>query len=337
MKLKLHAMAAILLSIAGFCALVQSVQAAGFTDNSRDLILTFRKTGTDGGTQGSVVVEVDIGQASIYYGAGSGSSIPITAYSATSQLGLFDSVNDLSWSVGGCVPNAGDSGDPSKPTRTLWVTEPRPDPNVAASPAWNRSGSYTQGQADSKINSILDNAATWAATAAPDSLTNTPTAVAIPNGNVYNANGSLGGAGNYLGNFQGDVENTTPADFTLSSPPFNLPSRSDLYELQPGSGPGTYLGYFELGTDGSMTFHGPGLTLPAPTLSAGTDGAGNFSISFPTTTNGTYTLSYTNAAGLTAPVSTWPTVSTNITGDGTVKAFQQTISGAGTFYSVSVH
>jgi hypothetical protein len=334
MKLKLHLMAGILLFLAGSGAVVQSVQAGSvFTDQSRDLILTFRKTGNDGGTQGSVVVEVDVGQASIYYGATSGSSIPITAYSPASQLGLFDSLDDLSWSVGGCVPNAGDSGDSSKPTRTLWVTEPRSDPNVASSPAWSRASSFTQGQADSKINSILDNAATWAATADADSVTNTPTAVAIPNGNVYNANGSLGGAGNYLGTFQGDVENTTPLNFDSAG----SPSRSDLYELQPGSGAGTYLGYFELATDGSLTFHGPALTLPVPTLSTSTDTAGNFFVSFPTTTNGTYTLSYTNAAGLSASVSSWPKVSTNIIGDGTVKAFQQTISGAGTFYSVSVH
>jgi len=327
MKFKLHEMAVILLSLTGSSALVQSAHAQ-FTDTSRDLILTFREPG------GLSVLEVDVGQASIYYSATSGTSIPITAYSATSQLlPLFGGVDGLSWSVGGCVPNAGDSGDPSKPKSTLWVTEPRQDPNVQASPAWSRAGSYTQGQADSKINSILDNAATWAATAAPDSVTNTPTAVGIPSGNVYNANGSLGGAGNYLGTFQGDVENTTPFDFDSAG----APSRSDLYELQPGSGPGTYLGYFELATNGFMTFHGPSPTFPAPTLSASTDTAGNFYISFPSTLNGTYSLSYTNAAGLSAPVSTWPTVSTNIIGDGTVKTFQQPISGAGTFYSVSVH
>jgi hypothetical protein len=157
--------------------------------------------------------------------------------------------------------------------------------------------------------------------------------VAIPSGDGDNADGSLGALGNYLGTFQGDVENTTPADFDSAG----LPSRSDFYELQPGSGPGAYLGYFEFGTDGSMTFHGPSSTLPAPTLSASSDNAGNIYITFPTTANGTYTLSYTNAAGLTAPVSTWPTVSTNITGDGTVKSFQQSISGPGTFFTVTVH
>jgi hypothetical protein len=129
------------------------------------------------------------------------------------------------------------------------------------------------------------------------------------------------------------VENTTPADFDSAG----SPSRSDLYELQPGSGPGTYLGYFELGPDGAMTFNGPALTFPTPNLSASTNSAGSISISFQTTANGIYTLYFTNASGLSAPVATWPTVGTNITGDGTVQSFQQAISGPGTFYSVGVH
>jgi hypothetical protein len=343
MKLKLHAMAALLLSIAGSCALVQSVEGGSlspFTYTSRDLMLTFRKIGNGGGTIGSVYVEVDIGQASIYYGAALGSSIPITSYSATSQLvGQFDSVDNLSWSVGGCVPNAGDSGDPSKPTRTLWVTEPRQDPDVPASPPWYRSSSFTQGLPDGKIVSIPDNALTWATgnNGVPaDSVTNTPTVVVIPSGSTYNASGSLGGNGDYLGYFPcGSVENTTPFDFDSAG----SPSRSDLYELQPTSSgtkpPGTYLGYFELETDGTMTFFA--LPFPAPVLSVNTDGAGNVFVSFPSTLNGTYTLSYTNVAGLSAPTSTWPTVSTNIIGDGNTDVFQQTISGTGTIYSVSVH
>jgi hypothetical protein len=333
MKLKLHLMAGLLLSLAGSCALVQSVQAQ-FTDQSRDLILTFRQVG------GIYVFEVDLGQASIYYGAAPGSSIPITAYDNNAQLGtLFSSFNSLSWSVVGCVPTVGDSGDPSIPNDTLWLTDPRSDPNTPAAP-WTRQSVYTQGGADSYIVAILYNALSFATSATPDSVTNTPTAAAIATSGADSgdsASGSLGGLGNFLGTFQGDVENTTPSDFIYNT----SPSRSDLYELQPtssGTSPaGTYLGYFELGIDGSMTFHAPTLTYPAPSLSVSTDGAGNVYVSFPSTANGTYTLYYTNAAGLAAPVSTWSAVSTNIIGDGTVKSFQQSISGTGAFYSVGVH
>jgi hypothetical protein len=336
MKLKFHARAALLLSLAGSCVLVPNIQAQ-FSYQSRDLMLTFRKTGFDGGSLGTVVIQVDIGQASLYYGATPGSSIPITSYSPGTQLGLFDDLNDLSWSIGGCVPNAGDSGDASKPSRTLWLTAPRSDPNTAATP-WTRQSSYTQGTTDSHILAVLVNAQTWASATPADSVTNTATVAAIPTTSGDNAGGSLGALGNYLGTFQGDVENTTPSDFTI----VGAPSRSDFYELQPDSTqtspPGTHLGYFELGTNGSLTFYALSTQqYPQPTLSASSDGAGNLFVSFPSTANGTYSLHYTNSAGLTAPVSTWATVSTNIVGDGTVKSFQQPISGPGFFYTVSVH
>jgi len=53
--------------------------------------------------------------------------------------------------------------------------------------------------------------------------------------------------GNYNGKFQANVENNTGITFSGVS-------RSDFYELQPGSGAGQYLGYFELSSAGSMQF-----------------------------------------------------------------------------------
>jgi hypothetical protein len=317
-------------------ALLQSAHAQSsstFTDTSRDLMLVFRKTGSDGiGTVGSYVFEVDIGQAALYYGAAPGTSIPITAYSATAQLAsLFDNLNDFSWSVSGCVPNTGDSGNPSKPIATLWLTDPRA---LATTPsaAWVRQGVYTQGGAGAYIESILNGALTFAATAT-NSADNTSKSLAIPYGSGDNANSYLTARGNFDGNFQGDVEITTLPTFTTDG----TNSISDFYELQPGNGAGAYLGYFQLSTNGTMTFYAGPLSYPAPTLSVSVIGSSALSISFPSTTNGTYTLYYTTAAGLAAPVTTWATVSTNIIGDGTVKAFQQPISGAGTFYVVGVH
>jgi hypothetical protein len=338
MKLNLHGKAALLLSVVGSCALSDGVLAAPstFTDNNRDLILTFRKTGFDGtGTAGSVVFEVDIGQASIYYNATPGHPIPVTAYDKTAQLGtLFDSLNDLSWSVGGCVPNTGDNGDPSKPARTLWLTDPRiGDPGVSQAP-WVRKSTYTQGQTGSHVQAILINAGYWAHAYPGDPVTNSSTALAIPTGNGYNAGGSLGAVGNYLGTFAGDVENTTPPAFTLES----NPSQSDFYELQPGGGVGKYLGYFELDNDGSMTFYPQvAIAYPAPTLSIAPDGAGNVRISFQSTANGTYTLHGTNDAGLTTPVGSWPTVGSVIIGDGGIDTFTQPIGAGNTYFSVTVH
>jgi hypothetical protein len=324
-------MAGLLLSVAGFCALLPSAQAGSstFTDHDGDLMLVFRKTGFDGSFDvGASVYEVDIGQASIY-AAAPGTSIPVTAYSASGQLAnLFDSLDDFSWSVSGCVPNY---GGPQAPASTLWVTAPRGNPSIPSA-AWQQEGSYTQGGAAAYIESILAGAATFAGTA-NSSTYNTSTALAIPYGSGDNANGYLGAVGNFDGNFQGSVENTTLPTFSTDG----LPSRSDFYELEPGSGAGMNLGYFELATNGSLTFFAPSQALPAPVLSISAVNSSAVSISFPTAANGTYTLFYTSASGLAAPVSSWQSVSTNIIGDGTVKAFQQPISGAGTFYTVRVH
>jgi hypothetical protein len=328
-------MAGILLSIAGFCALVQSVQAqAGFTDTNRDLMLICRKTGFDGSADiGNYVFEVDIGQASIYYGATAGSSIPVSAYTTAQLSGLFDNLNDFSWSIIACVPNYGDNGNPSKPIGTLWLTDPHTAGPATPSPAWQRESIYVQKQTGGQINSILQNALTYAGSASPSS-DNTATTLAIPTGSGYSANDNLTALGNF-GAFQGDVEITTLATFTTDG----LPSICDFYELQPGSGSGAYLGYFELSTNGALTFYAgsSSVSYPAPTLTVSTAGSSTVNIAFSSTANGTYTLYYTNAAGLKAPISTWASVSTNIVGDGTVKSFQQPISGAGTFYSVGVH
>jgi hypothetical protein len=334
MKLKLHGMAGLLLSITGSCALFQSAQAQ-FVDNNRDLLLTFRKI--QPGDVGSVDLVVDIGQASIYYGATPGSSIPITQYSV-SQLNavlpdpFLGTDNNLGWSVAGCVSEFGDNGDPSKPSRTLWLTAPRSNPGAQAQP-WERASIFQQGPTALKVETMLENAQTWALSVSSDSVTNTRTAGAISTGSQYCPNGPLTSLGNF-DTFQGDVENTTSGAFSF----LGTPAVSDFYELQPGSGTGTYLGYFQFGTDETLTFYASqGVIYPAPTLSVSNDNAGHALVSFKSTVNGTYTLHYTSAAGLTTPVSSWSTATPAITGDGTVKTFQQPISGTATFYSVSVH
>ncbi len=324
-------MAGLLLSAAGVFTLLSSAQAgpSTFTDNDGDLMLVFRKTGFDGsGDVGSYVYEVDIGSASTYTTATPGSSIPVSTYSAANLNTLFDSLNDFSWSVSGCIPNYGGAGVAS----TLWVSDPRPVPSSPAIP-WKREGTYTQGGSAAYIESILSGAATYAAVTT-NSTYNTLTSLAIPYANGDSANGYLGAIANFDGNFQGDIENTTPPTFSTDG----LPSRSDLYELVPGSGAGVDLGYFELSTNGSLTFYAAGgaASYPAPILTV-TAASRTVNISFASTAGGTYTLFYTTAAGLGSPVSTWSKGGSAIIGDGTVKTFQQSATGAGTFYAVGVH
>jgi hypothetical protein len=75
---------------------------------------------------------------------------------------------------------------------------------------------------------------------------------------------------------------------------------------------------------------------PPPAIAATKSGATS-TISFPTVAGATYTLYYTNAAGLLAPISSWTTLAGNVSGDGTVKSFQVTSTNANQFYSVQEH
>src|ERR1017187_736472 len=127
MKLNSRRTAMLLSSCVSSLCLVLSIQAGTpvFQYSTGDLVLTFRKTGFDGtGTVAASELEVDVGQASTYYNAAPGTVISISQYSASLLNGSFDSLNDMSWSVGGCVPAVGGYADSSVPVKTLWATSP---------------------------------------------------------------------------------------------------------------------------------------------------------------------------------------------------------------------
>jgi hypothetical protein len=141
---------------------------------------------------------------------------------------------------------------------------------------------------------------------------------------------------------EGNLEITTPASFTNAV-------RSDLYEVRPltdasGNPPdphtGTcglawYIGYFEFKSNGTMTFTRElASTAPAPvTLSVAR--TNNLStVSFGSSSSVTYKLFFTNATGLGAAVSTWPSLPGTISGDGTTKSFQDTTTDPVRFYRV---
>jgi hypothetical protein len=326
-------MSVLLSSLAGSLCLLQGVQAGTpiFTYGDRDLILCFRKDDADGlGTTAQSVVEVDIGPAVAYYGAAIGSKTTVSQYSA-SLLNTFDSINDMSWSVSGCVPYPGDTNDQTIPADTLWVTSPRPAAQVLGA-VWVANGANAQALAANEIASIQFNAGQYSSTVAAGAQ-NTGSAIVIPVGNTpdFSCDNFLGTAGDFKGRFQGPVENTTPPAFTTGS----LPSRSDFYQIQPtvAGTAGTYLGYFELGTNGALVFYR--LAAAPPVITVTVSGATS-TISFPTANGATYTLYSTNAAGLLSPVSAW-TKGAQISGNGAIQSFQAPASGTNQFYSVQEH
>jgi hypothetical protein len=187
------------------------------------------------------------------------------------------------------------------------------NPAIQSSP-WVRQSSGAQAPNSTKIASIAVNAAGYSEVQ-PVGPNNTATAVVVESGNSQSYGIQMGPNGNYGGSFQGKVENLTPDSFVS-------PVRSDLYELRPGSGAGTYLGYFQLNPDGTMTFTAAGgstVTPPAPTASIARSNAINL-ISFTTTNGASYQLRYTNEAGLTSPVTNWTQKAGVVIGNGLIQS-----------------
>jgi hypothetical protein len=141
-----------------------------------------------------------------------------------------------------------------------------------------------------------------------------------------------GGDPNFNGDYQGYPENTTPSNFTTAG----TVQRSDFYILPPGDGlttPGVFLGYFELNTNGLMSYVAyPAAVAATPVIQSITRTNNVTYVKFTTGSSGTYTLRGTNI--LAGPVTNWPAITSN-PGTGSSVILQDTSSAAAKFYSIS--
>jgi hypothetical protein len=319
----------------GLALLTATLGAAPFAYNSGDLILGFRQVN---GPAPDLVV--NIGQASIYDAVAPGQSLVVGNLSANQLNTAFPDLNEINWSVTGAVRGL---GDPNYPAQTIWATAARTDTNVQSVP-WLRRNQYGQGGPASQFAAVGNNATTYSSVQ-PASPTNTTTGVVIPlsDPNAYTPlvqNQDNQSASDFNGNFQGSVENTTPVGFTSLEPL----SRSDLYELIPGTTaggtvntPGKWVGYFDLTPDGTLTFTAATTAPPRPTIT-GVQRSGNVAtVSFTTANSVTYRLRATNTAGLTTPVATWSTSGVTVTGNGSVQSLQDTNASDIRFYAVEAY
>lgn len=233
--------------------------ASAFLYTPGDLLLGFRSTGTND-------FVVDLGPASQFYSATPGSTISISQYSGSQLRSVVSSLDGLTFSIFGDVRTA---GDPSHPMNSLWMSRARSGLDAQSTP-WYSQSLFAQGNAGSKIDAIASGAVTYSGTTAADPVRNTPTAVTVDPlwdaGSALSYTIGIGDAGNLAGTFPGNIENTTPSGFAASG----VAVRSDLYELIPGRDAtgnyptGKYLGYFELTTDGGMSF----TAVPEPSSTA---------------------------------------------------------------------
>ncbi len=237
MKTK-HLLAVALLALLGGTA---AVRAQTVTAGLNNLILGFRATG---GTGASINLEVNLGNASSYYnvsGTVNLSGLSVSDLSAAYGSNWFNR-SDLFWGVAGSTGSAVGTTIGGNPilAKTLWGTAAETTLGVQST-AWNRLGAFSQQAAANTIATMYTgalgslNGATATGNSATAALLDTSLAGSWSKQEGNNA-AAFGSQMTKSG-----FENGTPG---------NAGVVSDLYELQPGSGSGTYLGSFALNASG---------------------------------------------------------------------------------------
>jgi hypothetical protein len=315
-----------ILHLAVFLALVLAAPLArAWVYHDGDVLLVFRENGFDD-------VEFDLGNISQFLNQSNGATGTVGGWDATPVLNTFGP-NLTGVSVILLATTGKTNSSPSS-----WVSGPEPDTTAySVSPsAWQSSLYATINALGTRpvIYAIPTASSSSPGGALPSPDTNgyefDPTAAyqiasydwivsgGISLGNAIYANTaylpSLGGKSPFL------VESVIPTSF-------------DFWQIQPSTAtpapPDTYVGQFEIATNGTLTFvAGP----PASSI-VGLTRTGNVDdISYTTVIGGHYSLVSTNTLG--APVSQWPVVSGPIPGDGFNDSLTDTNSNTTGFYQV---
>lgn len=275
-----------------------------------DLLIGFRPS------SGSYDLVVDAGSVTSFINLGAGQSIAINPTYYTGSFLSYIGTNSIFWSAFACQRLS------AQQTNNVWVTRARTSLNTQSTP-WPRLNYSGQGGAASQIDSIGDGSANIAfsvTTPFGTSPAGSSTAIVEPKGGApagfYNSYSYLTGSGGNLGgNFWGDaggtsIEQATASNFTTSGQPV----RADFYQLNSttnASQVGTYLGYFELATNGVLTYYAATTTLATPAIVKFTRIGTTNTIYYTTGSSGTYTLRATNSVGLASASRTnWPSVFT---------------------------
>lgn len=299
------------------------------------LLAGFRKPGV-----ASYELVVNLGNVTNLLAQPEGSTTAIGSFSPSQLTAAIGTYGSLSWSVMGTYKGPEFNSWAGYRGSTIWFTLPRSSVGTQTTPPARRSYS-SQTSVMNSVDSIGTGAASISVSLGTADSNNTTNLVREPagNGNGLSLFMDQPGTG-LLDNMPATIENVTPSSFVSAV-------RSDLYQSVPTSyndpvtgtnnGSAYYVGYFTLNTDGTMTFTRASSTVtpPAPQIVKITR-SGNDSTVFFTTTNGfTYSLRYTNSAGLTAPVANWPVLGITATGDGTTNQLTDTTADVNRFYRVS--
>jgi hypothetical protein len=294
-----------------------------------DVLLCFRKSG---GANGLVV---DAGPISTFTNATLNQRIPITQYTGGQLAAALSATNGVSWSAFTWFD------DSVNPNWTVCMTRARTVLNTQTAP-WLAASAGSQQYlittelatiplgANDNFSVVLYNTnSTSTAVIEPDSSTGN-TSGNYPDGQSYHSALDPTGFGdNNFGGFPGNPENTTTNNFTTAG----KVARSDFYWIPPtGSGAVKYLGYFELNTNGVMTFVAKPIAIP--TLKSISRSGNIATLTYKSGVYGTYTLLGTNKLS-SASFSTWPAVGGALSaGDNLTHTVQDTDSVSNKFYII---
>lgn len=141
------------------------------------------------------------------------------------------------------------------------------------------------------------------------------------------------GSATFNGNLTKTPEVTTPSNFKNLGK--NL--RSDFYQVVPTatSGQATMIGYFELNTNGTMSYVAYPTQVPVVEKSTMVRNGNVTTFNYDTGLYGTYTLRATNATGLAAAPSTWPSLGTLSSGDLNSHVATDTTTATNRFYIIT--
>jgi len=283
-----------------------------------DVLVCFRNGG-------SYDLVVDAGPVSTLVSASPNQIISIGQYSTAQLNAAFGSANGVDWSAFTWESD-----------NTLFATQARASLNTQTTP-FLRKSSTSQGYVVQRMNSVQLGATN---NIAYNGL-NTATAVIEPDsssgfsiGALSYKDSLLGAYGSrFNGTFSGNPENVTPSDFTTSGTVL----RSDFYQMSPinGYGSGTYLGYFQMAADGTLTYAAYPSTVPTvPVIQSISRSGAVSTITYITGLTGTYTLrgNYTLSSGIAT--TNWPVIAT-LSNATTVQTYQDTDSNGNKFYIIT--
>lgn len=282
-----------------------------------DVVIAFRKGGYD--------LVVDAGQISTLTSLSPNQRLTISAYTGTqlAQVGI----DGVSWSA-----------FTYQSDNTLYMTSARTSLSDQTAP-WQAKNASSQhntalrmatippGALDS-LNFSVSPFSSATAVIEEDASSGNPNYV---NGVSYHdaLAGAYGGAFN--GTFVGNPENTASNNFTTAGKVI----RSDFYKLTPTGGYafGQLLGYFELNTNGVMSYVAYPIATPAITSISRV--GSSTTITYTAGLYGTYTLRGNPSLSAGTPPLSWSAVQTLVSGDTTEHSVTFTDTAAVQFYTIT--